>query len=383
MKINLRILSVGLITLILAGIYLFNGISPVKRVGESGFSVGSLMSDNSAGYKEASEQINFVFPPDHAAHPEFKTEWWYFTGNIINDRGENFGYQLTIFRNATSPVKPEISSDFLTNQIYSGHFAISDIKQEKFYHSEIIEREFYPFAYSDTAGSFVTAGGWKIKFNSESNGELREILLSASDSIKSINFILLPSKKPVFHGDRGLSPKSYKPGNASYYYSFTKLKTSGTMTINGITHQISGSSWMDREWSSGALDKDQKGWDWFSIQLVDSTEIMFFRLRDFSGNTNFAKGTFVFKEGTTRLLKNEDVTLEATSNWKNSDGILYPSSWVLRVPSIDLELNINTAIPNQELKTFVNYYEGAIIITGEKSGISISGKGYVELTGYD
>ncbi|MBE2280647.1 MAG: carotenoid 1,2-hydratase [Ignavibacteriaceae bacterium] len=383
MKINLRILSVVLTAFIIAGIYLFNDISPVEKEGDSGFSVGSLMSDNSAGYKEASEQIKFVFPKDHAAHPEFKTEWWYFTGNIINEKGENFGYQLTIFRNATSPVKPEISSNFLTNQIYSGHFAISDIKQEKFYHSEIIEREFYPFAYSDTAGFLVTAGGWKIEFNSDTNGELPEILISASDSIKSINFTLVPDKKPVFHGDNGLSPKSYKPGNASYYYSFTRLKTLGTMTINGDTHQISGNSWMDREWSSGALDKDQKGWDWFSIQLVDSTEIMFFRLRDFSGNTNFAKGTFIFKDGATRLLKNEDVTLHATSNWKNSDGIFYPSSWTLRVPSIDLELNINTSIPNQELKTFVNYYEGAIIITGIKSGVSISGKGYVELTGYD
>jgi predicted secreted hydrolase len=185
-------------------------------------------------------------------------------------------------------------------------------------------------------------------------------------------------------GDQGLSQKGRELGNASYYYSLTRMATSGQITLNGEVFRVEGTSWFDHEWSTSALDAGVVGWDWFSLQLDDGREIMFFQLREQDGTPSaFTAGTLVERDGTSRTLAPGTVILQPAGEWRSPrSGAIYPARWRLQIPSEQLDLTITPLLADQELAVAVVYWEGAVAITGTSSGQQLTGVGYVELTGY-
>ncbi|KAF0190579.1 MAG: hypothetical protein FD165_2614 [Gammaproteobacteria bacterium] len=184
--------------------------------------------------------------------------------------------------------------------------------------------------------------------------------------------------------DNGFSRKSAQPGNASYYYSATRLPTTGKVTVNGRTVAVAGNSWLDREWSTAALGPEQAGWDWFALQLDDGRDLMFYRLRNKDGSaSHFSGGTLVAPNRTVQQLASDDVVIDEQDHWRSPrTGTRYPSRWRVQLPSQSLSLDITPVIEDQELDLSVCYWEGAVSINGTSGGSPVSGAGYVELAGY-
>jgi predicted secreted hydrolase len=195
---------------------------------------------------------------------------------------------------------------------------------------------------------------------------------------------LQPKKPVVLQGEKGLSRKNSTPGNASYYYSISRLATHGEVTIDEVTHAVDGESWLDREWSTSALGDDQVGWDWLSLQLSNGYDLMFYQLRRKDGAIDpFSSGALIDPDGQTVPLRGNDVSIEVLETWQSPRGGRYPSRWRLRIPSRDMDMVIRPLQADQELDLSVRYWEGAVDFTGRQDGIEISGHGYVELTGYE
>ncbi|MGB5288364.1 MAG: lipocalin-like domain-containing protein [Ignavibacteriaceae bacterium] len=352
---------------------------------DSGVSLSKAMGDvESEDFSKAVEKRKFVFPDDHGPHSDFRTEWWYLTGNLTTDNNRKFGYQFTIFRTALSKEKPERKTDWNSNQIYMAHFAVTDIDGNKFYFDEKFSREGNGLAGAQANPFKVWLEDWQIiQLEDKAVFDLPRINVIAKTENVTINFVIEAVKPIVLQGDEGLSQKGKQQGNASYYYSYTRLKTDGKIILDGKEFSVNGFSWMDREWSTSALSEDQAGWDWFALQLNDNDEIMYYQMRKNNGTPDvFSKGVYVNKDGTSQLLKKDDVILNVNDYWKSPTGEKYPSGWRLQIPEKEIDLNIIPAIKNQLMDVAVRYWEGSVKIEGTKSGSRISGKGYVELTGY-
>jgi len=334
----------------------------------------SLSGNDTAGFSRADASRDFIFPEDFGPHSEFQTEWWYYTGNLSTEDGRDFGYQLTFFRRALSPDEIKRESGWASSQIYFAHFALTDIKSGKFYSSERWSRGAAGLAGSQSSPFRVWIDNWSIQ------GDHETVKLKADDEDISIELSLKSLKPIVLQGDQGLSQKSGEPGNASYYFSQTRINSSGTISIDGQKFEVSGLSWFDREWSTSALGQDQEGWDWFSIQLDDGREIMLYQLRLKDGGMDpFSSGSIVSKNGKLIPLKATDFNIEVLDTWKSSETkTVYPSKWGINIPSHNIELSIQPLLNNQELLVSFTYWEGAVKVSGN----GISGKGYVELTGY-
>lgn len=342
---------------------------------ETGNIAQSLSGYDISGFKRVQMPRDFKFPKDFGPHPEYQTEWWYYTGNLVDSSGRDFGYQLTFFRRALSSYEVDRESEWASNQIYFAHFALSDIENGEFYSSERWSRSALGLAGAETMPFRVWIDDWSVQ------GEGKSFKLKATDGSISINLLLKPAKPVVLQGDKGLSQKSQEPGNASYYFSQTRIDTSGRVIIDGQEFEVRGLSWLDREWSTSALGENQEGWDWFSIQLNDGREIMLYQLRLKDGGIdNYSSGSIVNQNGDLTPLKAADFEIEVLDTWKSSKtGIDYPSKWRISIPGHDIELNVVPLLQDQELLHSFIYWEGAVKISGE----GFSGKGYVELTGYD
>lgn len=335
-----------------------------------------LRSDTIQVFPMASEAREFRFPEDHAAHPKFRNEWWYFTGNLTSAARE-FGYELTLFRFALTPADTPSTSTWRDNQLLVGHLAISDIANGEFYTAERWRRRgarLAGFATEPDVSIFIsdwqiqkTVDGWSLTAHSEDFG----LDLALTDSVIVLN------------GDAGRSQKSSNPGNASYYYSQPRLTSVGELTVTGITHSVNGHSWLDREWSSSALADDQVGWDWFALQLDGGLNLMYYQIRNGDGTPgDYSAGVLSDQNGVVQVLTAEDVDLAVTADWVNSAGDRYPAAWTLRLPERETTLKITPRMADQELTGLVRYWEGSVAIEGTRAGRSIEGLGYVELTGY-
>lgn len=329
-----------------------------------------------AGFARALTPRVFEFPADHGPHPEFATEWWYFTGNLFNEDGRRFGYQLTLFRVGLNDEQPAADSPWRATQMYMGHLALSDIAQGQHYQGERFSRAAAGLAGAVADPLRVWLGPWSI---SGQAGETWPIRLAASTDTFSLQLTLESGNRPmVLQGDRGLSQKGSAPGNASFYYSFTRLPTRGEVSIDGEQFTVQGDSWFDREWSSSALGDDQAGWDWFALQLDDNRDLMFYRMRGQDGEAQrFSKGVLVEADGSYKALSIEDVDLAPTRYWQSANGISYPVAWRLAVPADDIDLRIKAAFDEQAMETTVAYWEGAVDVSGSHGGV-----GYLELSGY-
>ena len=367
----MRHLSLALLILILAA------CNPAQEQTAETISVSQALANSADnGFKRADKIRPFSFPEDHGPHPAFATEWWYFTGNLQTSSGQPLGYQLTLFRIGLKSDPVNDPSAWRTHQVYMGHLAVSDIQQGQHYSEERFARAANGLAGAQAQPLKVWLGPWSIQSQQQ---DLFPLRLNAQSEEVSINLVLNQPDKPlILQGDRGLSQKSAEVGNASYYYSYTSIPTSGSISIKKQTYQVTGNSWFDREWSSSALAADQQGWDWFSLQLNDQREIMFYQLRDKKGHAQkFSEGVLVTQDGKTIKLSLDNTQLKPLSSWQDNQGVSYPLSWSLKIPQYQIDLQIDAAFKDQEMRHSVRYWEGAVNISG-----SHTGKGYLELSGY-
>ena len=350
-----------------------------------------LGGDAVEGYATASGARTFHFPEDHGPHPGFRNEWWYLTGNLDGAQGQRFGFELTFFRFSLSPGPPinsdlQTGSGWQTNQVYIAHFAVTDEKSERFHVEQRYSRGALGLAGAQTRPFHVWIEDWSIKQHKYEDARENESVnweLTASGKDLALHLSLTAQKPPALNGADGLSQKSAVQGNASYYYSISRLHSEGSLRMAGQTHQVSGLSWLDREWSSSALAADQQGWDWFALQLSDGSDLMFYNIRKSDGSQDEnSAGTWIANNGEVRHLSRDELKILITGEWQSPEGGTYPSGWEIRVPGLDLTLTVRPLIDDQELSTTVRYWEGAVIVTGQRGQQPIEGRGYVELTGY-
>ena len=342
-------------------------------------SVAEALAAPRDGFARALTPRIFTFPVDHGPHAEYRTEWWYYTGNLASADGRRFGYQLTFFRHALTPeAQADTTSPWRARDVYLAHFAITDVGAGQFRAFEKLTRGAAGLAGAVAAPFTVWIDDWSVQMAGDA------MRLRASVDDVSVLLVLRSEKPPVLHGARGLSQKSAQPGNASYYYSLSRLATEGTVTLRGSTVPVRGLSWMDREWSTSALAPEQTGWDWFAIQLEDGREVMFYRLRRADGTADpFSSGTLVGRDGSARHLGSADVDVEVLDTWRSArTGRRYPAGWRLRVAAAGLDVTVSPYLAGQELDLSVRYWEGAVHVRGVADGRPIGGTGYVELTGY-
>ena len=342
--------------------------------------VAEAVNSGGAGFKSVTAPRKFVFPDDHGPHPDYALEWWYFTGNLGTLKGRHFGYELTFFRIGLTAEELDRSSEWAAKQIYTAHFALTDVEDDKFYYFERYSRDALELAGAVGSPFHVWLEDWSAA--STGSGTL-PIRLAAMENSVEIDLLLNSEKGVVLNGEDGFSRKGNSSGDASYYYSLTRMPTEGTITLNEQTHAVSGLSWLDREWSSSQLSDEHVGWDWFALQLSDGRDIMYGVLRPrYEMASEFQLGTVVEEDGSHRSIKEGEVLLDELDKWQSPRGGTYPARWRFRMPSEGLDLEITPYISDQELDAIVRYWEGAVRIEGTSSGAPISGNGYVELTGY-
>lgn len=323
---------------------------------------------------------HYRFPEDHGVHPDFKTEWWYFTGNVRDENNREFGFHLTFFRQGVRETDGREHSRFVVNDFKFAHFAISDIAAKRFHFQQKVSRGAFGEAGCATAGRIAWIDGWT--FDAQADGSFH---LQAASEIGAIKLRVEPEKPAVIHGENGVSQKAEGAGRASHYYSFTRMKTTGQIVLAGRTFTVSGESWFDHEWATNQLTADQAGWDWFSVQLSDQTELMLYQMRLKNGGIDpNSSGTFVDRNGVGTYLRRDDYKLTPLEFWRSAEtGANYPIKWRLEIPRLKIHLDIATPLDQQELVVKpVVYWEGAIRGAGERDGRQVSGHGYMELTGY-
>jgi predicted secreted hydrolase len=340
---------------------------------------GALRGGDDRGYAKALEPREFHFPADHGPHPEFRTEWWYYTGNLATAAGRRFGFQLTFFRSALAPGMPERASAWATRQAWLAHFTVTDAEGKQFHSFERWGRGAVGLAGAQGAPFKVWVKDWTAE-----GAPVFPMHLKAAEGDVAIDLLLQEGKPPVLQGDRGLSRKGAEPGNASYYYSLPRMPAAGSVRAGGESFAVSGDVWMDREWSTSSLGAGHVGWDWFALQLADGSDLMLYRLRRQDRSVDPASsGTAIAADGTSRPLALADFQVEGSGTWRSPRShASYPERWRVRVPAEDLDLEVHPLLADQELDVSIRYWEGAVEVTGTRRGRPVGGRGYVELTGY-
>jgi predicted secreted hydrolase len=335
-----------------------------------------------AGFAQALAVREFAFPRDHGPHPQFRQEWWYFTGHLQAAGGEEFGFELTFFRFALAPPKaqPAGSSQWRAREIYMAHFAVTDLAARRFRFAQKMSRGALALAGAQSPPLKVWIDDWSLTGADAGDPPWQ---LHAHAQGYALDLALAALGPPVLNGESGLSRKADEAGAASYYYSLPRLQARGQLTRDGQVLAVSGLAWCDREWGSGGLGARQAGWDWFALQLDDGATLMFYALRNLDGTRDaHSAGTFVDPHGAVRALRSDEVAIEVTDQWRNGAGVRYPAAWRVRVAQLALDLRVHPQLPDQELRTTPPYWEGAVSVAGTRGAQPARGQGYVELVGY-
>ncbi len=338
-------------------------------------------SEPKAPWKDATAGFAHVFPRDHASHPDYKIEWWYYTGNVKTTSGRRFGYQITFFRVGIDPA-PANPSKWAIRDLYMTHLAVSDPSGRRYRYAEKLSRGGPGLAGARTDRYEVWNDRWMANLDGSRH------LLRASSPQAAIELTLDEGKAPIIHGVNGISQKGALAGNASHYYSLTRMPTRGSITVDGERFEVTGDSWMDHEFGTSFLEEGQRGWDWLSMQLSDGRELMLYQLRRDDGSVDpRSSGTLVGADGKTRHFDVTAFTLTpGQASFKSKNGAVYPLEWSIAIPSEQLDLKVTTPLADQELSlersTGVAYWEGMIDVGGTAAGRPITGSGYLEMTGY-
>jgi len=360
--------------------------------------VAAMADAGGEGYAVADRPRDFHFPADHGPHPDFRLEWWYFTGNLATgagdaDPGRRFGFQLTFFRQAAAPpgMVAERASAWATRQIYLAHFAVTDVDGGGFHAFERAARGAAGLAGARAEPFRVWLEGWSAESTGEGFLPLRLAARAGGDDASgigtggaevAIDLELAEGGPPVLQGEEGWSRKGPEPGNASYYYSFPRMPARGAVAVGGRRFAVRGEVWLDREWSTSGLSEEQVGWDWFSLQLDDGRELMVYQIRRRDGTFEPSSHGALIAGGTARRLTVDDFELEVLDRWRSPRGGVYPARWRLRLPGEGLGLTVEPLLADQELDVSFRYWEGAVAAAGEGPGGPVTGRGYVELVGY-
>jgi predicted secreted hydrolase len=341
-------------------------------------------------FKRALPGRVFSFPQDHFSHPEFKTEWWYYSGHLYSQDKKSYGYQLTFFRTGVTRDTKDHKSKWTIRDLYFAHLAITDESRGKFEYLEKISRG----SLGEAGASPYKTGEktfriWIEDWSIEGKGSgMQNHILKAGDKAFGIELVLTPEINPVIHGQNGISQKAGGEGYASHYYSIPLLRTEGKILLQNKEIRVQGTSWMDHEFGSSQLREYQVGWDWFGIQLDRRMELMFYQIRHRDGKIDpYSSGTIIFPDGTYQHLLKNEFQIEVLDHWKSlKSGAIYSSKWKINVPGHRIDLTISPTVKDQELitkeSTRVIYWEGSVKVDGKYQGDPIKGMGYVELTGY-
>ena len=338
-----------------------------------------------AGYERATAAPQLSFPRDHGPHEGFRTEWWYWTGNVQDDAGRAFGFELVFFRQALRPAGEGAPRDasLASREIVLAHAAVTDVAGSRFIADERLSRRdgLRAGMRVDDVGPTVWCGDWRAEpvAASSSPDRFPPMRLRARSEAFAFDLVVEAQKPIVLQGDRGLSQKSSEPGNASIYYSATRLSARGTIALGGVEAKVTGSAWCDREWSTSALGDGQKGWDWFSLQFDDGRELTWYQLRRDDGSVDaHSQGTWILNDGASEKLSASEFVCEPIGAWQAADGrATYPAKWRLRCEKLGLDIEVTPRVADQELRTRVRYWEGAVDARGTSNGV-----GYLEMTGY-
>jgi len=348
--------------------------------------LGAPQAREAREWRRADPSYRLGLPRDHGSHPDYKIEWWYYTGNLATREGRRFGYQLTFFRVGVDPT-PSNPSRWAVRDLFMAHFAITDIASGRHHAADLVNRAGVGWAGAATEGLRVWNEDWLAAQDADGRHRLQAAAASGGASFAA-GLVLQEGGRFVAHGEQGFSRKGSQPGNASHYYSLTRMPTRGTLTVGGERFTVEGNSWMDHEFGSSLLEPGQVGWDWFAIQLEDGADLMLFQMRRADGRADpNSSGTLADGTRQTRRLGAGDFALRPNRVWTSpASGASYPVGWTLRVPGLGLELEVRAAVEAQELRTErstgVTYWEGAVEVRGTRNGRPALGRGYLEMTGY-
>jgi predicted secreted hydrolase len=339
--------------------------------------VAALAGASESEYRQALPGYRYAFPRDYFEHPAYRTEWWYYTGNLRTAAGRRYGFEMVFFRQAQRRGQAENRSAWRIDDLYLAHLALSDIGRGRFRFEKRLNRAGPGIAGASLDSKRIWNGNWSAEWEGE-----RQTLQAIGGDFR-FRLELAPLKPVVIHGIDGVSQKASGAGKASHYISFTRLGVRGVLSVEEESHEVTGSAWMDHEWFTHQLEPDQVGWDWFSIQLDNQTELMLFQLRRNDGSIEpFSSGTFVDSAGRARHLKLAEFELRPLEYWTSPKSkARYPIKWRIRVPSLKVDLECAAALRDQELPAEgggPGYWEGTVTYTGSHSGV-----GYLEMTGYD
>lgn len=335
-----------------------------------------------ADWRVAQPGWRYEFPRDHHAHTEFKTEWWYFTGNVADVSGRRFGYELTFFRQGIRPPAeraPELSR-FVVGDLKFAHFAVTDVARQQFHFQQRTSRGAFNEAGFDDGERLTWLDSWSLRMGGDGVFHLH-----AEGGKTALDLRLATKKPPVIHGVDGVSRKAAGEGRASHYYSLTRLETEGEVRTDGQSSRVTGESWFDHEWATNQLAPEQVGWDWLSVHFDDGTELMLYRMRLADGSTDpTSSGTFIAANGASTHLPGRDFQMTPGVSWKSAaTGANYPIGWRVAVPAMALQMEVRAVQQDQELALKpLAYWEGAVEISGTRDGKPMRGRGYLELTGY-
>ena len=334
-------------------------------------------------YRVALPGYRYEFPRDHFDHPDFQTEWWYYTGNVKAEDGHRFGFELTFFRQGVNRDAAK-TKPWDVRDLYLAHLALSDLDGQGFYHAERTSRAGPGLAGISATDGRIWNGNWQVQWQ----GAEQKML--AVDARFELQFSLRSEKPPVINGERGVSQKAEGPGRASHYISLTRLAAKGRINVAGKIFDVAGLAWMDHEFFTHQLEGNQVGWDWFSIQFDNKTELMLFRIRRSDGSADpYSAGSFVNEQGSSTYLRSSDFSLQPQGEtWTSkATNAAYPIRWKIAVPRLGIELETQTQLSSQELTSHTqispSYWEGAVTFAGQKQHLPITGNGYLEMTGYD
>jgi predicted secreted hydrolase len=349
---------------------------PDKSVEMTRPDIAAVLGGNAtAGFLQAEGTRTFSFPADHGPHPGYRNEWWYITGNLLARDGRRFGYQLTYFYMALHPGETARQGNpWEADRVWMAHLALTDAENGRHWSAERFSRD-NPGLAGATSES-VWLDDWQLNIGGE--GQPWQLNARDADSASGlVDFTLLPLKPPVLQGVDGLSRKNAGAGNASWYYSISRMQTSGILLVDGEPLQVNGQSWLDREWSTSVLADSQSGWNWFSLQLDDGEEIMYYQLLDTRGNPGgFSSGTRTDAGGEQHRISAADIQLTPVSSWTGPDGLHYPTVWQMQTGERNLRLE--AVVENQFMDTLIPYWEGAVDIRDETTG-ELLGYGYLEM----
>ena len=334
-----------------------------------------------AGWETVVGPPTLQFPRDHGAHPSFRTEWWYVTGQVGDAVGRRYGFQLTFFRQGLDPGPPVPGESGLrAHEVLAAHLAVGDVAAGRVRFAERLRRVAGGLAGTSTEDLDLFLEDWTMRRTPEGT-----VVIAASDrgTAADLRLKLTPVKPLVLHGEGGLSSKGPSPGNASVYVSWTRLEARGTLALDGRAVQVQGHAWFDHEWGTSQLGPDVAGWDWFGLRLADGREVMLYRLRREGGSTaSESAGTLVQRDGSPHHLTAADFALTAKTWWTSPrTGARYPATFHVTVPLAGLDVEVRPQIPDSELdargSSGTVYWEGPVAVAG-----SAQGEGYTELTGY-